>query len=125
MKNRPLAPHLLIYKTQITSIISIFHRISGSCLGLSLILLNLIFYFDSCFSEFYTCYNQGLSLQFYLYWLFVCFAYIVFNFLFFHIANGVRHLIWDLVFGLTSQAVVTTGLFVLIFSLLALFLILL
>ena len=31
--NRPLSPHLTIYKPQLTSTLSIFHRISGAFLG--------------------------------------------------------------------------------------------
>jgi succinate dehydrogenase cytochrome b556 subunit len=31
--NRPLSPHLTIYKPQLTSTFSIFHRISGAFLG--------------------------------------------------------------------------------------------
>ncbi|MDP2193153.1 MAG: succinate:quinone oxidoreductase subunit C, partial [Alphaproteobacteria bacterium] len=31
---KPLSPHLQIYKPQLTSVLSIFHRISGFSLGL-------------------------------------------------------------------------------------------
>ena len=37
MKNKlPLSPHLQIYKPQITSVLSITHRITGFCLSLTL-----------------------------------------------------------------------------------------
>ena len=34
---RPLSPHLQIYKPQITSVLSISHRLSGVFLGIGLI----------------------------------------------------------------------------------------
>jgi succinate dehydrogenase / fumarate reductase cytochrome b subunit len=34
---RPLSPHLQIYKPQITSVMSIFHRITGVGIALSLV----------------------------------------------------------------------------------------
>ena len=37
----PLSPHLQIYKPQITSILSIGHRISGFCLNFFLLFLGL------------------------------------------------------------------------------------
>ena len=37
--NRPLSPHLTIYKPQLTSTFSIFHRISGAFLGVAVRLL--------------------------------------------------------------------------------------
>lgn len=37
--NRPLSPHLTIYKPQLTSTLSIFHRISGAFLGAAVRLL--------------------------------------------------------------------------------------
>ena len=40
-KNLPISPHLQIYKPQITSLLSITHRITGFGLNLALILLSL------------------------------------------------------------------------------------
>ena len=37
--SRPLSPHLQIYKPQITSVLSIFHRMTGVALTFGLILL--------------------------------------------------------------------------------------
>jgi succinate dehydrogenase / fumarate reductase cytochrome b subunit len=38
-KERPLSPHLQIYKPQITSVSSIFHRMSGIALALGLFIM--------------------------------------------------------------------------------------
>ena len=44
--NRPISPHLSIYKFQITSMLSSFHRITGAflavSLGLFVFLINLV-----------------------------------------------------------------------------------
>ena len=39
MDNRPLSPHLTVYKPQITSVLSIFHRITGAGLAVSTVLV--------------------------------------------------------------------------------------
>ena len=39
MDNRPLSPHLTVYKPQITSVLSIFHRITGAGLTVSTVLV--------------------------------------------------------------------------------------
>ena len=41
LDSRPLSPHLQVYKPQITSILSISHRISGVFLSLGLITMSL------------------------------------------------------------------------------------
>lgn len=125
MKNRPLSPHLTIYKPQITSIVSIFHRISGSCLALSAIFLMFIFYSDIIYSEYYICYSQTLLIQFHLYWLFSSFYNLICILFVFHISNGVRHLIWDFAIGLDNKNITATGICVLTITLFVLFLILL
>jgi len=107
--NRPLSPHLSLYKPQLTSILSIFHRISGTVLALVLLItglcVNLIFSFLS------------YSFVYYLYSFIVVLVYILFSVLlttfFFHILNGIRHISWDFGFGLDLNNLVSTGFFVL------------
>lgn len=115
-KNRPLAPHLTIYKPQITSIVSIFHRISGSTLALSLICLTFFVYFDIVFSEFFFFYNEVWVFQRYLYWLLISFSNFLFVLVCFHFCNGIRHLVWDFAIGLDSKNVSITGILVLSFT---------
>jgi succinate dehydrogenase / fumarate reductase cytochrome b subunit len=123
--NRPLAPHLTVYSPQITSIVSIFHRISGSILALCFICLSFIMYLDYSFSEYYTFYNNSFFFQFYFYWSFIILNNFLFMLICFHFCNGLRHLVWDLAIGLDNKNVSITGLLVLGISLLCLVLILL
>lgn len=112
-KNRPLAPHLTIYKGEITSIVSIFHRISGFVLAFSFILSMCIMYFDILYSEYYFCYNLVFTYEIYTSWLFLSIGYLVLVIISFHFCNGIRHLIWDLGYGLDMKNVSITGLVVL------------
>jgi succinate dehydrogenase / fumarate reductase cytochrome b subunit len=113
MKNRPLSPHLTIYKSQITSIVSIFHRISGSVLSLSFMSLALILSGDVVFSEYYLFYNLSFKIGIYFYWFLATLGYFSILFVFFHLSNGIRHLIWDLGIGLEIKNVYITGFIVL------------
>ena len=111
-KIRPLSPHLTIYKPQLTSVLSIFHRITGSILGLTLVISFVAFYLNLVF--------VGSSLQY-------CFFFDVFSLfstfvlalgyfslftISFHMINGIRHLSWDLALGLEIKNVYTMGMIV-------------
>lgn len=124
-KIRPLSPHLLIYKPQLTSIFSIFHRISAGVLSSIFILLLMLFYCNNLYSNFFTFY-------FIFYYLFPFFS-IVFHFLFyflffiffFHMINGLRHISWDFGLGLEIKNVYITGIFVFCISLIIVFFVIL
>ncbi|PPD03182.1 MAG: succinate dehydrogenase, cytochrome b556 subunit [Methylobacter sp.] len=88
--NRPLSPHLQIYRLPLTGIISISHRITGVslCFGLVLFVAVLSSVADSGFSYgIMQSWFDNLFVKL-IYWGFV-FA------LCFHLCHGVRHLIWD------------------------------
>lgn len=124
-KNRPLSPHLTIYKQQITSIVSIFHRISGSTLALSIILFAFFYNIDIIFGNFFLVYHLTFNLKTYTYWFFISLLYFLVVIFCFHFCNGIRHLIWDLGIGLDIKNVYNTGFVVLtitIFILLAILL---
>ena len=109
---RPLSPHLTIYKPQLTSVLSIFHRITGSLLGLSIILSFVLFYY----SLFYVGSSFQYSGCFDFFSLFSTFILAVGYFIVFivsyHMLNGIRHLSWDLALGLEIKNLYTTGMIV-------------
>tara|TARA_B100000575_G_scaffold235430_1_gene197162 strand:- start:221 stop:607 length:387 start_codon:yes stop_codon:yes gene_type:complete len=103
-KNNPLSPHLQIYKWQISSLLSIAHRIVGViniiaitiiCFwSLSLLLgaesyIMISNFFQSFFGKFIAV---GIS------WTFS-----------FHILNELRHLFWDLGYGFDLRTAKITG----------------
>ena len=112
-KIRPLSPHLAIYKSQITSLFSIFHRISGSSLSLLFILGVILLYCNFFFQNFFhkSIINIMASYSIIISFLnFIAFIFI------FHIINGLRHMSWDIGFGLNVKNLVHTSFFVFILS---------
>ena len=87
---RPLSPHLQVYKPQVSSATSIFHRITGVALSAGTILLVLWLVCaasgDSAFSVIQAFLASGIGLL-------VLFGFTVA--LFYHFCNGIRHLSWD------------------------------
>ena len=100
-KIRPLSPHLTIYKPQLTSVLSIFHRITGSLLGL-LIVLSSGFQYSMSF-DFFSMFSIFV----------LAIGYFVVFVISYHLLNGIRHLSWDFALGLEIKNLYTTGMIVL------------
>ena len=104
MTNRPLSPHLQIYRPQLTSVLSILHRITGVALAVGTILLVYWLIAAASGPEAFAVANGiigswiGLILLFG--WTFA---------LFFHLANGIRHLFWDAGLGFELKTVYASG----------------
>jgi succinate dehydrogenase / fumarate reductase cytochrome b subunit len=87
---RPLSPHLTIYRWPITMILSILHRVTGVAMSIGLIVFVLWLAAIAFDADAYRSLQDVLeSIVGRLLLLGWCFAF------FFHLANGVRHLIWD------------------------------
>ena len=114
--NRPLSPHLTIYRPQMSSISSILVRISGVSLALGFILVTSwllaasasVKYFD-CINDIFTSWFGMIILTGSLWAL--CY----------HSLGGIRHLVWDMGFGFDLKTadrmgwIVILGSFVLTF----------
>ncbi len=102
--NRPLSPHLQVYRPQLTSVLSITHRATGVFLALGTPLLVWWFaaiaggaesfvraqaFFGSFFGRLLLF---GWSLA-----------------LFYHLCNGIRHLAWDIGEGFEIDTVYKSG----------------
>jgi len=110
--NNPLSPHLQIYRWQISSLLSITHRISGVINLLALILILFWFLFFS-FGE-----NNYQSFLLIINSFFGKFILIGFSWsMCFHILSGIRHLAWDLGYGYEIRTANISGIIVIIFSL--------
>lgn len=87
---RPLSPHLTIYRWPITMTLSILHRMTG--LALSVGLIAYVIWLEALawdvipYAIFYAVSHSVSGQIALLGWLFS---------FFFHLCNGVRHLIWD------------------------------
>ena len=113
-KERPISPHLQVYKPQITSVLSIFHRITGVALTFGLILSVAWIFTLSLGEEYFEYFSLFIKSWFGL--------LILFGFTFalnYHFCNGVRHLFWDAGYGYEISTVYKSGLAVVIISLLS------
>ncbi len=108
---RPLSPHLQVYRWQITMALSILHRGTGVALSVGLIVL--VYWLLSLASgpDAYAQAQALLGSGF----LKLCYAGWAFCF-FYHFANGIRHLIWDLGRGFEKSQITLGGWLVVIVS---------
>jgi succinate dehydrogenase / fumarate reductase cytochrome b subunit len=101
---RPLSPHLQIYRWQITSVLSILHRLTGVALGLGALLLAWWLIATAMGPETFA------TVQGFLRSILGRVILLGFTFaLFFHLCNGIRHLAWDLGLGLDIPTVTRSG----------------
>jgi succinate dehydrogenase / fumarate reductase cytochrome b subunit len=87
---RPLSPHLTVYRWPITMTLSILHRMTGCALSIGLIAyvvwLEAIAWDVIRYATFLEASHSAFGQIALVGWLFS---------FFFHLCNGVRHLIWD------------------------------
>ena len=94
--NLPISPHLQIYKPQITSILSISHRITGVALNFSLIIIVLGLFCLTLGEKYFTYFifiMSSIPLKIIMFLTILGFCY--------HFLNGIRHILWD--FGLCLE----------------------
>ena len=101
---RPLSPHLQIYKPQITSVLSILHRATGIVLFGGSILW--CFWFVSLAAG-RAAYHHGQELLVSPLGLIILLGW-SFSF-FYHLCNGIRHLLWDIGVGYEMKTVRKSG----------------
>jgi succinate dehydrogenase cytochrome b subunit len=109
---RPLSPHIQVYRPQITSVLSILHRLTGVTLTLGTLLLTWWLvsaaYGPDAFADAQAFVGSWFGQL--LLWGFT-FA------LFYHLGNGIRHLAWDFGWGFELSQVRASGLAMLAFAL--------
>ena len=108
----PLSPHLQIYRWNISSVLSITHRISGVINLLALILiffwLLVLSFGENNYELFLFTINSFLG------------KFILIGFTWsmsFHLLSGIRHLAWDLGYGFEIKTANISGIIVIISSL--------
>lgn len=101
---RPLSPHLQVYRPQLTSVLSIMHRMSGVVLGAGSLLLTWWLVAAAEGPEDFAQ-VQGVIGSWYGRLILLGFTVAFF----YHLFNGIRHLFWDLGYGLELRAVYRSG----------------
>lgn len=106
-KNRPLSPHLQVYRLPLAAVLSISHRISGCILSLStagiVILLALLMFEPFVYDQVLDCLKTPVG------------ALVVVGFVlafWYHFCAGLRHLIWDMGYGYDLPAVKTSNILI-------------
>jgi succinate dehydrogenase / fumarate reductase cytochrome b subunit len=92
--NRPLSPHLSVYKPEWTMVLSITHRITGVGLTLGAALVSW-WLLAAATSPGYFAFVDGLMTSWIGNLVLIGSAFA----LWYHTANGVRHLAWDAGYG--------------------------
>jgi len=109
--NRPLSPHLQIYRPQLNSITSILTRITGNALLLGTLLVVWWFLAAATGPEYFAVADGVLTSWFGdLVMLGSAWA------LWYHLCAGVRHLLWDNGYGLDMEKSDAMGIGVIIAS---------
>ena len=104
VQNRPLSPHLQVYRPQLTSVLSILHRATGVAVAAGTLLLVYWLASAAAGPEAYAGAQGfvGSPLG-----LILLFGWSVA--LFYHLCNGIRHLAWDAGFGFELPSVYRSG----------------
>ena len=108
---RPLSPHLQVYKPQLTSVLSILHRMTGVALAAGTLLL--VWWLIAAatgadaFNTVQMVIGSWIGRLLLFGWSFA---------LFYHLCNGIRHLFWDMGRGFELPTVAASGWAVVIIS---------
>ena len=105
--NRPLSPHLQVYRFEWTMALSILHRITG--VGLAVGTLLLVYWLAAAaagpetFDTAQAIIGSFIGRLFLFGWTLA---------LFYHLCNGIRHLVWDAGYGFELPVAFRSGLMV-------------
>ncbi len=102
--NRPLSPHLGIYRWQISNTLSILHRLTGVGLTIGAVVLTAWLVAaasgPAAYGQIIGLLRSPLGALLLLGWSFA---------FFFHLCNGIRHLFWDAGYGFEVPRARLTG----------------
>jgi succinate dehydrogenase / fumarate reductase, cytochrome b subunit len=108
-RSRPVSPHLQVYRPQLTTIMSILHRLTGIFLALGLLYLACWLWAVANGADSFQrlqSFNAGFIGRLLLFLWSGAFFY--------HLLNGIRHLFWDAGFGFELKTVYRSGIAVFI-----------
>ncbi|MCA1714946.1 MAG: succinate dehydrogenase, cytochrome b556 subunit [Gammaproteobacteria bacterium] len=104
IRERPLSPHLQVYRWQITMVMSILHRATGVGLGLGAFALTWWLLAVAVGGESYRTAAECLASPLGL------IALVGFSLaLVYHLLNGLRHMLWDIGWGFEIPDVYRSG----------------
>ena len=109
--DRPLSPHISIYRWPVTMASSILHRATGVAMAVGFIVL-VGWLFDAAsgpdvYSQFIAVMDTTIGRLLLIGWSFA---------FFYHLLNGIRHLVWDTGRGLEKVQATRSAWFVIVAS---------
>tara|TARA_B100000427_G_C15406569_1_gene550066 strand:- start:219 stop:587 length:369 start_codon:yes stop_codon:yes gene_type:complete len=104
-KNKPLSPHLQVYRWHISSLLSITHRIVGIINFFGIIFISSILIFNF---QFFQIISQSFFGKFII--ISLCWSFS------FQIVNEIRHLFWDMGYGFDLKVSQITGIIAIVGS---------
>ena len=109
--DRPLSPHISIYRWPITMVSSILHRATGIAMAAGFIVL-VGWLFDAAsgpdvYAKFLGVMDSTLGCVLLVGWSYA---------FFYHLSNGIRHLVWDTGRGLEKGQATASAWFVIVAS---------
>ncbi len=111
VKQRPVAPHLQIYRPQLPSFLSILHRATGLFLVLGLMVICIWLICVALGEDYFQVFNSiGSTALGKMFSLGLVFSLV------YHFFNGIRHLVWDCGYGFELTSVYFSGTIVLLVS---------
>jgi succinate dehydrogenase / fumarate reductase cytochrome b subunit len=108
---RPLSPHLQIYRWYLTMALSIGHRVTGIGLALGLLLLTWWLLALASGPEAFAVVQAVMHS-----WIGVLVLFVYTFVLLYHLGNGIRHLVWDAGYGFDIEVAARSGIAVLAFA---------
>ena len=109
----PLSPHLQIYRWQISSLLSITHRITGILNLLGLMFISVWISSAGIGESVFECFSVFLK-SFIGKFILIGFTWSMSH----HLLSGIRHLFWDLGYGYEIKTANISGVIVIVSSLL-------
>lgn len=102
--NRPLSPRIQIYRPQLTSVLSITHRLTGVALSAGSLLIVAWLVAGAAgptaYRDLLSFMRSWIGLPLLFGWTFS---------VFFHLCNGLRHLVWDAGRGFELRTIYASG----------------
>jgi len=109
--DRPLSPHISIYRWPVTMASSILHRATGLAMAAGfVVLVGWLFAAASgpvVYAEFMSVMDSTVGFVLLVGWSFA---------FFYHLANGIRHLVWDTGRGFEMHQATASAWFVIVLS---------
>lgn len=93
-RDRPLSPHLQIYKLPLNALLSITHRLTGLLLALGAVGVVVMLIAAASGSQIYQTFHAAT-----LHWLGQVVLVGFTLALYYHLCAGIRHLVWDVGYG--------------------------